>query len=312
MKLVFLFPGQGAQSPGFLHRLPDLPAVAATLAEASAVLGQDVGALDTEAALRSTVAVQLTTLIAGVAMQRVLAAEGVQPDAVAGLSCGAYTAAVASGALAFADALPLLKLRAELMQQAYPGGYGLLAVVGLGESQVRRLVEQIHTPAQPLYVANLNSQRQIVLAGSDAALQLAHDAAGRAGARDARRMAVSVPSHCALMDGVAGRLREAMGGITLATPRVPYIGNVRARALRHPRDIAEDLASNVAHTVRWYDAMGVLYELGARHFIEMPPGATLTGLVLEAHEDVQARSLCNTPLETVLYLARRSGQQEAP
>jgi malonate decarboxylase epsilon subunit len=311
MNLVFLFPGQGAQSPGFLHRLPDCPAVTATLAEAADVLGLEMDQLDSASALASTVAVQLSGLVAGVAMSRALRDEGVTADAVAGLSSGAYTAAVASGALPFATALPLLKLRAELMQHAYPSGYGLVAVVGLNEGQVRRLVQQIHTPQQPLYVANLNSQRQIVLAGSDAALQLAIDAAAAAGARQAKRMAVSVPSHCALMDDVAARLRQAVAEVKLLPPQVPYISNVRARALRNADDIGRDLADNVAHTVRWYDAMSVLHELGTRHFIEMPPGATLTGLAQESFDDVDARSLSDTPLATVVYLARRAAQREA-
>lgn len=311
MNLVFLFPGQGAQSPGFLHRLPDCPAVAATLAEATDLLGQPMHELDSAGALASTVAVQLSALVAGVAMSRALRDEGVLPDAVAGLSSGAYTAAVASGALPFAAALPLLKLRAQLMQQAYPSGYGLVAVVGLNEGQVRRLVAQIHSAAQPLYVANLNSPRQIVLAGSDAALRLAIDAAGAAGARQARRMAVSVPSHCALMDDVAARLRQALAATPLLPPRVPYIGNVRARALRDAADIGRDLADNVAHTVRWYDAMSVLHELGARRFLEMPPGATLTGLARESFDDIEARSLCDTPLATAVYVARRAAPGEA-
>jgi len=309
MKLVFLYPGQGAQSPGFLARLPVCPAVSATFDEASSVLGQDVRRLDTAEALESTVAVQLSGLVAGVAMTRALQAEGVVADAVAGLSSGAYTAAVACGSLSFGAALPLLKLRAELMQQAYPSGFGLVALVGLNEGQVRRLVQQIHTPQQPLYVANLNSQRQIVLAGSDQALSLAIEAARQSGARQAKRMAVSVPSHCALMDGVAARLTEEMNGIALAPPAIAYVGNVRARVLRQAQDIGRDLASNVAHTVRWYDAMTVLYELGARHFFEAPPGAVLSGLIRESFDDAEARSLSDTPLETALYIARKIRSQ---
>jgi malonate decarboxylase epsilon subunit len=305
MKIAFLFPGQGAQSQGFLHRLPAHPAVQATLTEASSVLARDVLELDTDEALRSTVAVQLAGLVSGVAVARALVADGVEPGAVAGLSSGAYTAAVACGALTLAQALPLLQLRAQLMERAYPHGYGLLALVGLTESRVRALVDALHTPAQPLYIANLNAQTQIVLAGSDWALAAAQVAAREAGARTVHRMAVSVPSHCALMDTVATALIEAVAAIPMQDAHIPYIGNVRGRALRMGVDIGADLANNVAHAVRWQDATTVLYEMGIRSYFEMPPGAVLTGLARDSLADVVARSLDNTPLETIVYLARR-------
>jgi malonate decarboxylase epsilon subunit len=241
-----------------------------------------------------------------VAVMRALNAEGVEADAVAGLSSGAYTAAVACGALDFATALPLLKLRAQLMESAYPRGFGLAALVGLDEAQVARLVEQLHSEAQPLYIANLNAERQIVLAGSDQALDAAVAAARQAGARKAQKMAVSVPSHCALMDGVAAKLTEAVAHTVMAEPRIPYIGNVRARALRTAQDIRRDLATNVAHPVRWYESMVILHELGVRYFFEAPPGAVLTGLVRESFAEVNALSLTDTPLETMVYLAARA------
>jgi malonate decarboxylase epsilon subunit len=309
MNIVFLFPGQGAQTPGFLSRLSPHPAVAATLDEASAILGTDVRQMDGEASLMSTVAVQLSGLVAGVAQARALAALDVRPDAVAGLSSGAFTAAVVCGALSFEHALPLLKRRAELMQAAYPHGYGLAAIVGLSESRVTQLVAAIHAPQTPLYVANLNTRMQTVLAGSDAALEGAIAAARQAGARHAARMSVSVPSHCALMDQVAVALREALATVPMARPRVPYMSNVRARALSDADAIRDDLATNVAHTVRWHDAMTGLYERGARTFFEMPPGMVLTGMMRESFEDVRARSLADTPLETCVYLAERADEE---
>jgi malonate decarboxylase epsilon subunit len=308
MNIAFLFPGQGAQTPGFLQRLPSHPAVAATFDEASAVLGCDVRALDTEAALVSTVAVQLGGLIAGVAAARTLRAEGVHADAVAGLSSGAYTAAVVCGALDFAAALRLLRLRAQLMERAYPHGFGLAALIGLDESRVARLVAALHTDAQPLYIANVNARTQIVVAGSDQALEAVIQAARQAGAGRAQRMAVGVPSHCPLMEDIAAALRQEIAHCKLAAPEIPFIGNVRARALRDPNDIGLDLANNVVHTVRWHDAMTVLYELGARYFFEAPPGAVLTGLMHESFPDVEARSLTDTPVETIVYLARRVRQ----
>ena len=140
MSIAYLFPGQGAQTAGFLRRLPKHPAVSATLDEAAAVLGIQVTSLDTATALASTVAVQLSLLIAGVAVTRALAYEGLKIDAAAGLSVGAFGAAVACGVLSFADALPLVKLRGECMEQAYPHGYGMAAITGLDEHQVAAIV----------------------------------------------------------------------------------------------------------------------------------------------------------------------------
>jgi malonate decarboxylase epsilon subunit len=307
MNIAFLFPGQGAQTPGFLAHLPAHRAVTTTLDEASDVLALDARGLDTEVALASTVAVQLSALIAGVAVARALNEEGVEPQAVAGLSSGAYTAAVACGALAFATALSLMKLRAELMQGAYPHGFGMAALVGLDEAHVVRLVNELHREDRPLYVANLNAQRQIVLAGSDQALEVAIEAAKRAGARKAQRMAVSVPSHCALMDSVAAKMSEAFVGVALMQPRIPYVGNVRARVLLDPHEIARDLATNVAHTVRWHDSMTNLYERGTRYFVESPPGSVLTGLIRESFDDAQARSVADTPIATIAYLTGSRG-----
>src|SRR5260370_23101542 len=141
MRTAFLFPGQGAQAPNFLHALPEHEAVRVTFAEAAQVLDLDPAEMDSEDALRSTVAVQLGTLIAGVAYHRLLAAEEAHPDAVAGLSVGAFAAAVASGALAFADALRLGRLRCEAMEQAYGrGGYGMRAVLCLREAGRQTLI----------------------------------------------------------------------------------------------------------------------------------------------------------------------------
>jgi malonate decarboxylase epsilon subunit len=306
MSLAFLFPGQGAQTPGFLHRLPDHPVVAATLAEAEQVLGRPVLALDSEQALASTVAVQLSTVIAGVAVARLLAAHGVEPDAVAGLSVGAFTAAIACGALALADGLPLVRLRGELMQDAYPRGYGLAAVVGLGERQVAGLVRDGFHQEAPVYLANLNAPTQFVIAGAHAGVESVLAAARAAGARKAEWMAVSVPSHCPLLAGVAGALAEAIAGIPIAAPAVDYVDNRRARPTRDPEAVRADLAGNVMYPVRWGDANVLLYERGIRLFIEMPPGQVLTNLVSLPGARAVAAEV--TLLDTMVLLARREQQ----
>ena len=213
MTVALLFPGQGAQSEGLLHHLPEHTEVTRTIKEASDVLGVDTAALDNAEALHSTVAVQPALLIAGVATARALMAEHVHPVAVAGMSIGAFGAAVACGTLSFADALPLVQLRGELMQAAFPSGYGLAFIEGLDEIRVGNLVEQIRTAESPVYISNINAPRQIVVAGSDAALAAVIARALQHGARRAEPLAVAVPSHCPLLQSVADRLEKASGAL---------------------------------------------------------------------------------------------------
>ena len=220
MSVLFTFPGQGAQRPGMLHALPNDAAVAATLAEAADVLQHDPLLLDTAAALASTRAVQLCLLIAGVAMARSLAAQGALPDMVAGFSIGEYPAAVVAGALDFADAVQLVTRRGQLMEEAYPSGYGMAAIIGLDSVQLEPLVAQVCTAATPVYVANLNARRQIAIAGSDAGLQAVMALALTHGASKAERLAVSVPSHSPLFDGAAQQMREAFHTVTLRRPQL--------------------------------------------------------------------------------------------
>jgi malonate decarboxylase epsilon subunit len=308
MSIAYLFPGQGAQRPGFLHRLPKHPAVSATLGEAAAVLGMQVLSLDDAAALASTVAVQLGVLIAGVATTRALQHEGLQIDAAAGLSVGAFGAAVACDALSFADALPLVKLRGECMQRAYPRGFGMAAIIGLDEQHMAAIVEQIGGAGAQLYIANINAPTQIVLSGSDRALEAAIETAHAAGARRAERMAVSVPSHCPLLDGVAQQLATAMAAVEIHDPRRPYVSNRRARVVHDAQGVRDDLIRNVAHAVRWHDSATVLYELGVRLFIEPPPGQVLSRLAQQAFAEVRAVAVEDLQLGDVLLLAERERQ----
>jgi malonate decarboxylase epsilon subunit len=308
LSVAYLFPGQGAQTPGFLHRLPQHPAVSATLQEAAAVLGMEVERLDEAAALASTVAVQLSLLIAGVAVMRALADEGLEIDAAAGLSVGAFGAAVACGALSFSDALPLVKLRGECMQSAYPRGYGMAAIAGLDEQHVAAIVERLGGAAAQLYIANINAPTQIVVSGADPALDAAIEIARQAGARRAQRMAVSVPSHCALLDSVARRLAIAMAAIKINDPRRPYISNRRARVVKDAQGVREDLILNVANAVRWHDSVTVLYEIGVRLFIEPPPGQVLSRLAQQAFTEARAVGVEDLQLDSILLLAKREAE----
>lgn len=295
MKILFTFPGQGTQHTGMLQNLPGTE-----LALAREVLGEEADTLDTPDALQHTRAVQLALLIAGVAWARELERRGVAPDIVSGLSIGAYPAAVIAGALEFTDALTLVALRGDLMEQAYPHGYGLTAIMGLTLPQVESLVAGSGT-----FIANLNAETQIVIAGSDEAMA---DVAKRAldkGASKAHRLAVSVPSHCALLAEPAQRLVEAFRHVTLSRPRCAYLSGSTGRVLWQPERIADDLAMNMARTVRWQDAAISANEREARLAIEMPPGGVLTCLTRQAEWEGESVSLERSGVDVAVHLAKR-------
>jgi malonate decarboxylase epsilon subunit len=305
MTVAFLFPGQGAQGEGLLGQLPQHAEITRTLAEASEVLGLGVVALDKAQAQHSTAAVQLGLLVAGVATARALMAEHVRPGAVAGMSVGAFGAAVACGTLSFADALRLVRLRGELMQAAFPRGYGLAAIVGLDEVRVETLVEQVRNVGRPVYVSNVNAPQQIVVAGSDEGLAAVSALAIQQGAQRAEPLAVSVPSHCPLLQPVADHLARALATLPLRPPAMPSVSNRGARALRDADAIREDLATNVAHPVRWYDTLEVLHELGATLFLEMAPGHVSTQLVARLLPGVRAVSVTDRGLRYAAVVAAR-------
>lgn len=304
MRLALLFPGQGTHTPGFLGRLPPHPAVQATLEEAADVLGEEARRLDGAAALESTRAVQLSTLIAGVAMARALASGGIQADAAAGLSVGAFAAAVASGVLTFPEALRLVKVRGEAMAQAVPRGHGMTAILGLSERDARALIGRVSTRAR-LYLASVNGPSEVVVSGSDAALDLAAAEAHAAGAA-ARRLRLAIPSHCPLMDGVSERLRAAFAGLALQPPRAAYVSNTRARVAPDARAVAEDLILNVSRTVRWHDSVTLLWELGCRVFIETPPGSVLSRLLKDSWPEARTLALEEMPVATAVALGTRA------
>lgn len=299
MKILFTFPGQGTQHPGMLQQLPGT-----ALAEAREVLGAEVDTLDTPEALEHTRAVQLSLLIAGVAWARELQRQGVEPDIVSGLSIGAYPAAVVAGALAFDDALRLVALRGDLMEQAYPHGYGLTAIMGLTLPQVEAISEGSQT-----WIANLNAETQIVIAGRDEDMAKVAEKALAKGASKAKRLAVSVPSHCELLARPAEKLVQAFAGVSLSRPACAYLSGSTGRVLWQPERIADDLAMNMARTVRWQEAVISANEREARLAIEMPPGGVLTCLTRQAAWDGETISLERSGIDVARHLAKRLREQ---
>ena len=302
MSSLLVFPGQGAQQPGMLHRLPREAVV-----EASDVLGEDVLLLDCAEALKSTRAVQLCLLIAGVAASRQLA---MAPDYVAGLSIGAYPAAVVAGALSFGDALHLVSLRGELMQRAYPQGYGMTAVIGLELATVDDLLAQVHSSDTPVYLANINADNQVVIAGSDAAMNAVAELAKRRGAGLAKRLAVSVPSHCRLLEEPARTLAEAFANVPLKTPAIGYLSGSRARPISNIEALRDDLAFNMCRVVDWRGTVQSAYERGVRLQIELPPGAVLTGLARRVFEQGTVIAFDGARLDTLQALLREEGSRQ--
>jgi malonate decarboxylase epsilon subunit len=305
MSVAFLFPGQGSQRPGTLHELPDHPVAREMISEASEVLGRDVLELDTPEALGSTVAAQLALLIAGATVARVLVEEGGGADFVAGHSVGAFAAAVAAGALAYPDALRLVDVRGRAMQEAYPRGYGMGVVVGLDERTVSRLAAESCTPEAPIHAANVNAPLQVSVAGKDDALDRVLVLAREQGARRTRRLAVPVPSHTPLMAPVAAKLERALADVPMDPPTVPYISNVGGRALRDPEEIRDDLARSVERPVRWHDATGLLFELGVRLFVELPPGRVFTDLATAAFPEARAIAVADAGVGSATTLIAR-------
>jgi malonate decarboxylase epsilon subunit len=294
MRVALLFPGQGSQRPGMFARFREEPSAQDVFAEAREVLGYDVRERDTVSALRSTVDVQTALLVDGVASARVLAATGVRADAVTGHSVGAFSAAVAANALAFQDALRIVRERAQAMQELFPSGYGLGAVVGLREPEVRRAVEEVGAAGGAVFVANVNSPLQCVIAGENRAVELALEKVRTRGAQRAERLDVAVPSHCPLLAPVQQRLERLIAQIVVRAPSAIYIGSVGPRVIRDAASLRQDLASGVAHEVRWHDATTMLAEMGAAVFIEAAPGHVLTDLARTAFPGARALALDDT------------------
>ena len=310
MSILFTFPGQGAQRAGMLHALPQDALVRAALDEASETLGRDALALDTADALRSSVSVQLALLIAGVAMARCVMREAGPPDAVAGLSVGAYPAAVVASVLPYADALRLVERRARLMEAAYPGGYGMTAILGLERAALEPLIARIHSPESPVYLANINAPTQLVIAGAHAPMARVAVLAQQRGAHAVKPVVISVPSHCPLLDAPAAELALAVAAVPMAAPRLRYFSASLGRVLSAPARIADDLARNMARPVKWHDTTVLAHEQGVRLSVEMPPGGVLTKLGALAFPEALAVAAADTRADTLAVLMERERQRE--
>jgi len=282
-EFAIIFPGQGSQSVGMLADLADaFPVVRETYQEASDALGVDLWKLSQQGPaeeLNQTQNTQPAMLAAGIAVWRVWNEQGGgQPSVLAGHSLGEYTALVAGGAIAFKEAVTLVRERGRLMQQAVPPGEGAMAaILGLEDAEVRTVCEQA-AQGEVAEAVNFNSPGQVVIAGSAAAIARAVDLAKQAGARRALLLDVSVPSHCALMRGAADELYAVMQGVTLQMPQIPVIHNVNVAAAGNAAEIRNLLKQQLYSPVRWVETVQAMAAQGVSTLLELGPGKVLTGL----------------------------------
>lgn len=289
---AIVFPGQGSQSVGMLDAWGDHPEIARTLAEASAALGEDIGALiknGPKEQLDLTTNTQPVMLTAGIACYRAWMAEtGLVPAAAAGHSLGEYTALVAAGALSLADALPLVRFRAQAMQEAVPVGTGAMsAILGLDAAVVREVCQKIAAESGEVVEAvNFNDPKQTVIAGSKAGVEKANEALKAAGAKRALPLPVSAPFHSSLMKPAAERLREKLAAVPFQSAAFPVINNIDVAVTDDAQALRDALFRQAFGPVRWVEVVQALEARGLTTVIECGPGKVLAGMAKRIDADL--------------------------
>ena len=297
MNFAFVFPGQGSQSVGMMAAYGESAVIRQAFTEASDALGQDLWQMVAEGpaeVLAQTVNTQPLMLTAGVAVYREwIARGGAVPALVAGHSLGEYSALVAAGALDFAEAVKLVRLRAQAMQEAVPQGEGAMAaLLGLDEAAA---VDACAEAAQGEVVsaANLNSPGQIVIAGARAAVERAMAAAKARGAKRAVLLPVSAPFHCALMKPAAERLQQRLADIEVRVPAIPVLNNVDVAVETDPVRIKDALVRQAYSPVRWIETVQEIARRGATHVFECGPGKVLAGMTKRIEGSLQGAAIAD-------------------
>jgi [acyl-carrier-protein] S-malonyltransferase len=291
MTLAIVFPGQGSQSVGMMQGFADTPIVEKTFLEANAILGVDLWTMVREGpveALNQTINTQPVMLVAGVACWRAWQERsGAMPSWLAGHSLGEYSALVAAQSMRFEDALPLVRFRAQAMQEAVPEGTGgIAAILGLEEGALEGVCAEA-AQGEVVEPANLNSPGQVVVAGHRAAVERAMAIARQKGAKRAVMLPMSAPSHCSLMKPAAERLRERLEAIEVKKPMIRVIHNRFVDSFDDPAKIREALVDQLCNPVRWIETIQFLGRKGVRRVIECGPGKVLTGLSKRIVPDIE-------------------------
>ena len=308
-KFAFVFPGQGSQAIGMLNGFSGNPVVQQTVAEASDALQFDLGSLIAEGpkeALDLTTNTQPVMLTAAVACYRAwITAGGKVPSMVAGHSLGEYSALVASGVISFKDAVPLVRLRAQAMQEAVPVGQGgMAAILGLSDDDVRAACAEA-AQGEVVEAVNFNAPAQVVIAGHKAAVERACEVAKAKGAKRALPLPVSAPFHSSLLKPASDRLREYMAGLAFSAPQLPLINNVDVTIAQHPDEIKDALVRQAARPVRWVETVQKMAAEGVTHVIECGPGKVLAGLTKRINGDLTGDAVFDqASLDKVLELLK--------
>jgi len=308
-KFAFVFPGQGSQSIGMLNGFADNSEVQQTVAEASDVLQLDLGKLIAEGPkeeLDLTTKTQPLMLTAAVAFYRAwLAAGGALPSVVAGHSLGEYSALVAAGVIEFKDALPLVRFRAQAMQEAVPVGVGGMAVIlGLSDDDVRAACAE-GAQGEVVEAVNFNTPAQVVIAGHNGAVERACAAAKGKGAKRAQALAVSAPFHSSLLKPASERLRAYLAGVQFSKPRIALINNVDVAVVDDVDAIKDALVRQAANPVRWVESVQRMAQLGVTHVIECGPGKALAGMTKRIQSDLTGDAIVDqASLNKVLELLK--------
>ena len=298
MQLAFVFPGQGSQTVGMMDGFAAHPVVRETFVEASDVLGEDLWTLVEQGpadALNLTTNTQPVMLTAGIATWRAWqAAGGPLPTVLAGHSLGEYTALVAAGALAFREALPLVRLRAQAMQEAVPAGQGAMAaIMGADDGAVVSACAEA-AQGQVVEAVNFNAPGQIVIAGDRDAVERAIGLAKQKGAKRGVLLPVSAPFHCSLMRPAAEKLATHLAQLRVQTPGIPVIHNVDVAEHRDPDAIRDALARQAANPVHWTATVRAMADRGVTHIVECGPGKVLTGLTRRIADGIHTYSLADS------------------
>jgi len=282
---AFVFPGQGSQAVGMLDAWGDDAAVRQTLVEASDALGEDIAKLIREGPkeqLDLTTNTQPVMLTAGIACYRAWIAQTQRaPSVVAGHSLGEYTALVAAGALSLADALPLVRFRAQAMQEAVPVGVGAMAaILGLDSQAVRDgCMEVAAATGDAVEAVNFNDPKQTVIAGTKAGVEKACEVLKAKGAKRALPLPVSAPFHSSLMKPAAERLNERLASVVFTTPQIPVVNNIDVAVHSDADAIRDALYRQAFGPVRWVETVQAIRARGATHVVECGPGKVLAGMV---------------------------------
>ena len=309
MKFAFVFPGQGSQAIGMLNGFGDNPVVRETVAEASDAISIDLAKMIAEGPkeeLDLTTNTQPVMLTAAVATWRAwLAAGGAMPALVAGHSLGEYSALVAAGALSFADAVPLVRFRAQAMQEAVPVGQGgMAAILGLSDDDVRAACAEA-AQGQVVEPVNFNAPAQVVIAGHKAAVERACEAAKARGAKRALVLPVSAPFHSSLLRPASLRLQDYMAGLQFAAPAIPLINNVDVAIVTDPAAIRDALVRQAASPVRWVETVQKFAAEGVSHVIECGPGKVLAGLTKRINGELTGDAIVDqASLERILEVVK--------